>query len=134
MPRVITSITFDLKFDVSTTAPGVRVAFTERDANGVETHGDTSIHDATAMSLLPLTLIAGVNAAIDAQAAAVATPTLMAAKLTAASDAEERQRKAQAAADAADARVAAATAQLADLDAQLASATLADAPAKAVSP
>jgi hypothetical protein len=113
MARVITSITFDLKYNVSTTPPTVQVTFADVAADGNETHGRTAIHDAEASALFPPTLLAAVNAAIDAQAALVAEPGSVAARVQAAADAETLTRAAVAATKEAKAELARINAEIA---------------------
>ena len=87
MPRVITSVSFDLKFNVLATPPAVNVAFTDVDAAGRETHGKTSLVGPAASEVFPGTsmasMLANINVGIDAQAAAVKEPGTVAARIEA---------------------------------------------------
>ncbi len=95
--RIITSISFDLKFDVRDTPPAVRVAFADVDDSGRETHGTTTIHDAAATALLLPGQLDAINKAIDAQAAAVKEPGAIMQRIEEADKAEQRARSAEAA-------------------------------------
>jgi hypothetical protein len=105
--RIITSIGYSLQFNLDFTPPAVTIAFTDRADDGTETHGTTTITDAAAVPLMPRSLLAALNDAIAVKAAEVAEPASLAAKVTAANEAETRLRAAQAAAVALDAEVAA---------------------------
>jgi len=101
MSRVITSIHFDLKFNVSVTPPAIRVAFTDVDATGHESENvPTSIHDAAAQKVWDdvhagVPVLDALNAAIDVQAAAVTEPGAVGARVAAANEADQRMRRAQ---------------------------------------
>lgn len=96
MPRVITAVHYDLKFDLRFTPPSVTVRFTDIDPAGLETHGSFTLTDADATTAMPAGLLAIVNAAVDAKAAAVTEPGSVAARVTAADDAERRLKVAEA--------------------------------------
>lgn len=101
MPRTITLIAFDLKFDVASAPPTVIVSFVDRDASGHEQTGRTYLTDAVAAKLFPAGIIDAVNAQIDAQAAAVKDPAAVTDRITAAADAQQRFAAANAATSAA---------------------------------
>ena len=108
MSRIITSINFDLKFNVIDTPPAIAVGFTEVAAGGQETHGNTTILGARAQAVWDgiakgVPMLAAVNAALDEIAADVAEPGGIAARITAAGEAEKRARDATAAREAAEA-------------------------------
>lgn len=86
MSRTILSVLFDLTFDVRYDPPTISVAFTDTDAKGGETHGRTVLTGKAAAALLPSGLIDGINKAIVTQEKDLASPSTMAAKLTAAAD------------------------------------------------
>lgn len=134
MARVITAIAFDLKFNVLDTPPGVMVHFTEVAAGGQETHGRATFDAAESTSAWsgPGSLLARVNAVLDARALAVKEPGSVAARITAASDADARLRAAetgraitQAATEALVARKVALETEIAQLEEQSASAVVA---------
>ena len=106
MPRVITSVSFDLKYDIRFTAPGVTVTFTDQGADGHETHGRVTVTDAEAAALLPAGLVDAVNAALDAKAAAPLDLPSIAARMTAVDDLERQVRTKQAMAANLDAQIA----------------------------
>jgi len=131
MPRVVTSVTFDLKFNVLDTPPQITVIFTDQDASGRESHGKTSLVDTEASDLWTTVggaaLLDAVNAAIDVQAAAVAEPGTVAARIEAVADAERQLRTLteataakQTATEALDAQIATKQARAAALDAEIA--------------
>ncbi len=128
MAHIITSLSIDLKFNVLTTPPAIMVSFTDRDANGQETHGSTQFNDAEAAALLASItssknaqgMLNALSAAIDVHAAAVTLPADLAAKVTMASDAEKRARDAQTAIDAANSQLLALNVQIADAKAKIA--------------
>ena len=115
MARVITNVSFDLKYDVLSTPPSIRVNFTDQDASGAETHGSTTITDAAAAAVFPTDLLAAVNAAIDAQAAQVPDMLSLAARITEADKAEARRKEAAEAVEALDAEIEAKRAALVEL-------------------
>ena len=120
----------DLKFDALLTPPAFSVGFTDRDALGQETHGNTRFVDADAAALLAALLSAkttqkmldALSAAIDTQAAAVKDPGSVAAKVTAAAEADRKMHDALDAAAKAKADGDDARAKLVDLNAQIAAA------------
>ncbi len=114
MPRVITSVTFDLKFNVLQTAPAIHVEFTDRDDDETETEGRTRFNDAAALSIFEVGMLDRLNAAIDKQATEYAEPGKVTERITAASAAERRQREAEATKLSVDTQIAAATAELAE--------------------
>ncbi len=95
--RIITSLSFDLKFNVLDTPPSVRIMFTDVDDSGRETHGTTTIQDAAATALLLPGQLDAINKAIDAQAAAVKEPGAVTKRIEEADRAEQRARSAEAA-------------------------------------
>lgn len=124
--RVITSVHFDLKFDVRFTPPTITVTFADIDDAGVEEHTRTRIHDTDAADVLaagPAGLLAAVNAKIDAQALAVPDLASVASRVTAADEAEQRRKDATAAKVKLEADNAAADAALAAKKAELAALT-----------
>lgn|SRR3990167_7534055 len=132
MSRVITAISFDLKFNVLSTPPSISVHFTGVAPGGQETQGRTTIADVAARVVWDgITkgepMLDVINAALDAQAASVAEPGTVTERITAANEAEERRKNAEAVkaaldaqAEAVDADVKAKQSAAAELDEQLA--------------
>ncbi len=99
MRRVITSVAFDLKFDVSDTPPNIRIDFADIDDAGRESHAGTDIVDdeAAAMWLQinsGVPLLDAANNAIDVRAKHVSEPGTVAALIGAASEAQKQARNA----------------------------------------
>lgn len=121
MPRrIITSINIDLKYLWPLTPPAITVLFTDKADDGSETHGRTTLLDGVAAAAFPAGIFDAVNAAIDAQAAAVAQPEALAERIQLADEADARRRIAEAAHAALEAQIAAKQATLAAVDVQLA--------------
>lgn len=125
MTRIITSIHYDLKFDISTTPPDVHVGFVYRAEDGTETVVPrASFYDDAARRIYASKdPIAAVNGELDAQEEALSPEDVslpvgkLAELVAAAADAEARARRAAEAANALDAQIAAKRAEVAKLNA-----------------
>lgn len=117
MARVITSISFDLKFNVLDTPPTISVAFTDVAPGGQESHGRVTLQDAAAGDTWKAAggpaMLAAVNAAIDTKAAALPDLPTIAARMTAVDDLDRQIKEKQAAVAAADAELSAKRAEMA---------------------
>jgi len=139
MSRTITGIFFDLKFMLPD-APMVTVTYVSRDDAGRESRPSRAdLLDRDALDVWnasPEKRLDVVNGKIDAAEAALKEPGSLAARVTAATDADRVLREKLAAAAAVDVALAAKQAQVAALDTQLASKAQAVSaePAKAVAP
>ena len=125
MPRVITAIHYDLKFNLSDTPPMIGATFADVDAAGREVHARTLFTDAAASRIVAadgdlFKTLAAINLEIDAQAADVKEPGTVAARIQAASEAKVAQSQAEAIVDAKTAQVASLDAQIAAKRAELA--------------
>lgn len=115
MARVITSISFDLKFNVLDTPPVITVGFTDVSPGGQESHGKVTLSDAEAAGVLPPGLLAVVNTALDTKAAALPDLPTIAARMTAVDDLDRQIATKRAQVDAADAELSAKRAEVAAL-------------------
>lgn len=87
-----------VSFDFRTDPPVVKVAFSTQDApEARKVSGVTEIHDEAAAALVVPGLMDAILKAIDAQAAGVVEPGSVAARITAAAEAEARAKIARAA-------------------------------------
>jgi hypothetical protein len=120
MPRIITNIAFDLTFNVLDTPPNIVVSFTDQDEAGRETHGRTVLMGAESERVLSMSLLKSINEVLDEQAKKLAEPGSVAARMTAAAEAVERQRSAEMASAALDAQIAAKLAEAERLEAEIA--------------
>ena len=120
MSRIIIAVSFDLKFDVLSVPPHIGVSFTDVSPGGQETHGRTSITDDASRGIWDAVakgepMLDLINATLDAQAANVKEPGAVAARITAADEADARRKVAEVAIASLDAQLLEKRAKLAEL-------------------